>query len=152
MKIIKIITNSCRTRIKALLPIFLFFLSISLFAQEVTKIVVVNKPIKYVYRVTLESLNKCNSFGNWLTYVGAYYDDNDTASIYVARYTAGLPDSYRLKKIDKEHTEISYYKDQCLICSMSMAEAKLEKTLQAIKDGDKECQDVESSPSQNLIK
>ena len=116
------------------------------------KVVVVNKPIKYVYRVTLESLNKCNSFGNWLTYVGAYYDDNDTASIYAARYSPALTDSYKLKKIDKDHTEISYYKDQCLICSMSMAEAKLEKTLLAIKDGDKECQDVESAPNQTIIK
>jgi len=134
--------------------IFCFFVifSNSLFAQDVTKIVTVDKPIKYVFRITLESLNKCNSFGNWLTYVGAYYDDNDTASIYAARYSPALTDSYKLKKIDKDHTEISYYKDQCLICSMSMAEAKLEKTLQAIKDGDKECQDVESAPTQNIIK
>ena len=130
----------------------LFFFPTTSFSQDVTKVVVVNKPIKYVYRVTLESLNKCNSFGNWLTYVGAYYDDNDTASIYAARYSPALTDSYKLKKIDKDHTEISYYKDQCLICSMSMAEAKLEKTLLAIKDGDKECQDVESPPSQNIIK
>jgi hypothetical protein len=130
----------------------LFFLTTISFAQDVTKIVTVDKPIKYVFRITLESLNKCNSFGNWLTYVGAYYDDNDTASIYAARYSPALTDSYKLKKIDKDHTEISYYKDQCLICSMSMAEAKLEKTLQAIKDGDKECQDVESAPTQNIIK
>ena len=137
---------------KYLLSISLFLFTTLSFAQDVTKVVVVNKPIKYVYRVTLESLNKCNSFGNWLTYVGAYYDDNDTASIYAARYSPALTDSYKLKKIDKDHTEISYYKDQCLICSMSMAEAKLEKTLQAIKDGDKECQDVESAPTQNIIK
>jgi hypothetical protein len=122
------------------------------FAQDVTKIVTVDKPIKYVFRITLESLNKCNSFGNWLTYVGAYYDDNDTASIYAARYSPALTDSYKLKKIDKDHTEISYYKDQCLICSMSMAEAKLDKTLQAIKDGDIDCQAVESEPSQRIIK
>lgn len=132
--------------------LFLIVVSLNAFAQDVTKVVVVNKPIKYVYRVTLESLNKCNSFGNWLTYVGAYYDDNDTASIYAARYSPALTDSYKLKKIDKDHTEISYYKDQCLICSMSMAEAKLEKTLLAIKDGDKECQDVESAPNQTIIK
>lgn len=138
---------------KKILFVFYFtFLSNFLFAQDVTKIVTVDKPIKYVYRVTLESLNKCNSFGNWLTYVGAYYDDNDTASIYAARYSPALTDSYKLKKIDKDHTEISYYKDQCLICSMSMAESKLEKTLQAIKDGDKECQDVESAPTQNILK
>ena len=137
---------------KYLLSISLFLFTTLSFAQDVTKVVVVNKPIKYVYRVTLESLNKCNSFGNWLTYVGAYYDDNDTASIYAARYSPALTDSYRLKKIDKDHTEISYYKDQCLICSMSMAEAKLEKTLLAIKDGDKECQDVESAPNQTIIK
>jgi hypothetical protein len=130
----------------------LLFLTTNVYAQDVTKILTVNKPIKYVYRVTLESLNKCNSFGNWLTYVGAYYDDNDTASIYAARYSPALTDSYKLKKIDKDHTEISYYKDQCLICSMSMAESKLEKTLQAIKDGDKECQDAESAPTQNIIK
>ena len=138
---------------KKILFVFYFtFFSNSLLAQDVTKIVTVDKPIKYVYRVTLESLNKCNSFGNWLTYVGAYYDDNDTASIYAARYSPALTDSYKLKKIDKDHTEISYYKDQCLICSMSMAEAKLEKTLQAIKDGDKDCQDVESAPNQTIIK
>ena len=123
---------------KKILFVFYFtFFSNSLLAQDVTKIVTVDKPIKYVYRVTLESLNKCNSFGNWLTYVGAYYDDNDTASIYAARYSPALTDSYKLKKIDKDHTEISYYKDQCLICSMSMAESKLEKTLQAIKYCDK---------------
>jgi hypothetical protein len=137
---------------KYLLFVSIFLFTAISFAQDVTKVVVVNKPIKYVYRVTLESLNKCNSFGNWLTYVGAYYDDNDTASIYAARYSAALTDSYKLKKIDKDHTEISYYKDQCLICSMSMAESKLEKTLQAIKDGDKECQDAESAPTQNIIK
>ena len=128
------------------------FVTTYTFAQDVTKVVVVNKPIKYVYRVTLESLNKCNSFGTGITYVGAYYDDNDTASIYVARESPGLPDSYKLKKIDKDHTEISYYKDQCLICSMSMAEAKLEKTLQWIKDGDRDCQVAESIPTQNIIK
>jgi hypothetical protein len=130
----------------------LFVFSNFLFAQEVTKVVVVNKPIKYVYRVTLESLNKCNSWANWLTYVGAYYDDNDTASIYAARHNSALTDSYKFKKIDKEHTEIFYYKDQCLICSMSLAEAKLDKTLQAIKDGDIDCQVVESPPTQNIIK
>ena len=137
---------------KIIIPLFLIFLSLNVFSQDVTKIVVVDKSIKYVYRVTLESLNKCNSFGTGITYVGAYYDDNDTASIYVARESPGLPDSYKLKKIDKDHTEISYYKDQCLICSMSMAEAKLEKTLQAIKDGDRDCQDVQSPPTQNIIK
>ena len=137
---------------KIIIPLFLIFLSLNAFSQDVTKIVVVDKPIKYVYRVTLESLNKCNSFGTGITYVGAYYDDNDTASIYVARESPGLPDSYKLKKIDKDHTEISYYKDQCLICSMSMAEAKLEKTLQAIKDGDRDCQDVQSAPNQTIIK
>ena len=132
--------------------VLLFFFPTTSFSQDVTKVVVVNKPIKYVYRVTLESLNKCNSFGNWLTYVGAYYDDNDTASIYAARYSPALTDSYKLKKIDKDHTEISYYKDQCLICSMSMAEAKLDKTLQAINDGDIDCHVVESEPSQRIIK
>ncbi len=137
---------------KILIFCLFVILSDSLFAQDVTKVVVVDRPIKYVYRVTLESLNKCNSFGTGITYVGAYYDDNDTASIYVARESPGLPDSYKLKKIDKDHTEISYYKDQCLICSMSMAEAKLEKTLQAIKDGDRDCQDVQSAPTQNIIR
>jgi hypothetical protein len=139
---------------KKILSLFLplLFLTTNVYAQDVTKILTVNKPIKYVYRVTLESLNKCNSFGNWLTYVGAYYDDNDTASIYAARYSPALTDSYKLKKIDKDHTEISYYKDQCLICSMSMAEAKLDKTLQAINDGDIDCHVVESEPSQRIIK
>lgn len=137
---------------KIIIPLFLIFLSLNAFSQDVTKIVIVDKPIKYVYRVTLESLNKCNSWANWLTYVGAYYDDNDTASIYAARHNSALTDSYKLKKIDKEHTEISYYKDQCLICSMSLAEAKLDKTLQAIKEGDIDCQVVESAPTQNIIK
>jgi hypothetical protein len=82
--------------------IFCFFVifSNSLFAQDVTK-VVVNKPIKYVYRVTLESLNKCVNLGSWLTYVGAYYDDNDTASIYVTATEGGGSDHYKLKKLDK---------------------------------------------------
>ena len=136
---------------KYLLSISLFLFTTLSFAQDVTKVVVVNKPIKYVYRVTLESLNKCNSITSWLTYVGAFYDDNDTASIYVAA-SQGYADSYKLKKIDKEHTEISYFKDQCLLCSMSMAEAKLEKTLQWIKDGDRDCQVAESVPTQNIIK
>jgi hypothetical protein len=130
----------------------LFFLTTISFAQDVTKVVVVNKPIKYVYRVTLESLNKCTNMASWLTYVGAYYDDNDTASIYVTATEGGGADHYKLKKIDKDRTEISYFKDQCLFCSISMAEAKLDKTLQWIKDGDRDCQIVELSPSQNLIK
>ena len=137
---------------KIIIPLFLIFVSLNAFSQDVTKVVIVDKPIKYVYRVTLESLNKCNSWANWLTYVGAYYDDNDTASIYAARHNSALTDSYKLKKIDKEHTEISYYKDQCLICSMSLAEAKLDKTLQAIKDGDIDCKLIESAPTQNIIK
>lgn len=137
---------------KIITSLFLIFVSLNAFSQDVTKVVIVDKPIKYVYRVTLESLNKCNSWANWLTYVGAYYDDNDTASIYAARHNSALTDSYKLKKIDKEHTEISYYKDQCLICSMSLAEAKLDKTLQAIKDGDIDCQVVESAPNQRIIK
>jgi hypothetical protein len=35
---------------------------------------------------------------------------------------------------------------------MSMAEAKLEKTLQWIKDGDRDCHVVESEPRQTIIK
>ena len=93
----------------------------------------------------------CSYVQSWLTYVGAFYDDNDTASIYVAA-SQGFPDSYKLKKIDKEHTEITYFKDQCLMCSMSMAEAKLEKTVQWIKDGDRDCQFVDSEPRQTIIK
>jgi hypothetical protein len=138
---------------KYLMAFFSFlFLTTFSFAQDVTKVIVVNKPIKYVYRVTLESLNKCTNMASWLTYVGAYYDDNDTASIYVTATEGGGADHYKLKKIDKERTEISYFKDQCLFCSMSMAEAKLEKTLQWIKDGDRDCQVVESEPSQRIIK
>ena len=133
--------------------IFSFLLLTTLsFAQDVTKVVVVNKPIKYVYRVTLESLNKCTTMASWLTYVGAYYDDNDTASIYVTASQGGGADHYKLKKIDKDRTEISYFKDQCLLCSMSMAESKLERTLQRIKDGDRDCQIIESSSTQNIIK
>ena len=137
---------------KKILIFCLFVFSNFLFAQEVTKVVVVNKSIKYVYRVTLESLNKCTNMASWLTYVGAYYDDNDTASIYVTATEGGGADHYKLKKIDKDRTEMSYFKDQCLFCSMSMAEAKLEKTLQWIKDGDRDCQAVESPPAQNIIK
>ena len=136
---------------KIIVSLFLIFISLNTFSQDVTKVVIVDKPIKYVYRVTLESLNKCNSLASWLTYVGAFYDDNDTASIYVAA-SQGFPDSYKLKKIDKEHTEITYFKDQCLMCSMSMAEAKLEKTVQWIKDGDRDCQFVDSEPRQTIIK
>jgi hypothetical protein len=137
---------------KYLLSISLFLFTTLSFAQDVTKVVVVNKSIKYVYRVTLESLNKCTNMASWLTYVGAYYDDNDTASIYVTATEGGGADHYKLKKIDKDRTEMSYFKDQCLFCSMSMAEAKLEKTLQWIKDGDRDCQAVESPPAQNIIK
>lgn len=137
---------------KKILIFCLFLFSHSLFAQDVTKVVVVNKPIKYVYRVTLESLNKCVSLNSWLTYVGAYYDDNDTASIYVTAVKSATADFYKLKKIDKEHTEISYFKETCLLCSMSRAESKLEETLQWIKDGDRDCQVAESVPTQNIIK
>jgi hypothetical protein len=35
---------------------------------------------------------------------------------------------------------------------MSLAEAKLDKTLQAIKNGDIDCQVVESAPNQTIIK
>ena len=38
---------------------FLFFFSSVAYALEATKTVIVNKPSKYVYRVILESLNKC---------------------------------------------------------------------------------------------
>ena len=138
---------------KYLIAFFSFlFLTTFSFAQDVTKVIVINKPIKYVYRVTLESLNKCVNLGSWLTYVGAYYDDNDTASIYVTATEGGGSDRYKLKKLDKDHTQISYFKEQCLICSMSRAEATLDKTLQWIKDGDRDCQVVESPPTQNIIK
>ena len=137
---------------KYLLSISLFLFTTLSFAQDVTKVVVVNKPIKYVYRVTLESLNKCVNLGSWLTYVGAYYDDNDTASIYVTATESGGADHYKLKKLDKDHTQISYFKDQCLFCTMALAESKLEKTLQWIKDGDRNCQVAESAPTQNILK
>jgi hypothetical protein len=137
---------------KILFVIYFTFLSNFLFAQDVTKVVVVDKPIKFVYRVTLESLNKCVNLGSWLTYVGAYYDDNDTASIYVTATESGGTDHYKLKKLDKDHTQISYFKDQCLFCTMALAESKLEKTLQWIKDGDRNCQVAESAPTQNILK
>lgn len=138
---------------KKILFVFCFtFFSNFLFAQDVTKVVVVEKPIKYVYRVTLESLNKCVTMASWLTYVGAYYDDNDTASIYVTSTESGGADHYKLKKLDKDHTQISYFKDQCLFCTMALAESKLEKTLQWIKDGDRNCQITESTSTQNILK
>lgn len=141
-------------KIFAIFPLSLYLICFSSngFSQEVTKVVVVNKPIKYVYRVVLESLNKCVTTVSWLTYVGAYYDDNDTASIYNAGTAMGHADSYKLKKVDKDSTEISYFKDQCLLCSMAMAESKLDKTLQWIKDGDRDCQFVEVPSSQTIIK
>lgn len=137
---------------KRIIIIVLILFSNLAFTQDVTKIVIVDKPIKYVYRVTLESLNKCITTMSWKTFVGAYYDDNDTASIYDSGIGMGHSDSYKLKKIDKEHTEINYYKEQCLLCSTAMAEAKLEKTLLWIKEGDRDCQVAESTPTQNIIK
>ena len=122
------------------------------YSQDVTKVVVVNKPTKYVYRVLLESLNKCNSTVSWLTYVGAYYDDNDTASIYNAGDAKGRADSFKLRKIDKDSTEISYFKEQCLLCSMAIAESKLEKALLWVKDGDRDCQFLNAPSNPAFIK
>ena len=122
------------------------------YSQDITKVVVVNKPVKYVYRVILESLNKCITTVSWLTYVGAYYDDNDTASIYNAGDAMGHADSFKLRKIDKDSTEISYFKDQCLFCSMAMAEAKLEKALLWVKDGDRDCQVVNAPSNPTIMK
>jgi len=137
---------------KYIIIICMLCLSVNSYSQDVTKIVVVNKPIKYVYRVVLESLNKCITPFNWITYVGAYYDDNDTASIYNAGDAKGRGDSFKLRKMDKDSTEISYFKEQCLICTVAIAEAKLEKTLLWIKDGDRDCQFVAAPSNQTLIK
>lgn len=124
-------------------------LSWNSYSQELTKIVVVNKPIKYVYRVALESLNKCDTSLINLFYIGLYYDDNDTASIYPVGKT-GDSDLYKLRKIDKDSTEISYYKDKCIYCSAAKGEAKLEKTLLWIKDGDRDCQFVTAPSNQTM--
>ncbi|CAN4276837.1 hypothetical protein MCEMSEM29_01947 [Methylophilaceae bacterium] len=141
-----------QNKIKVLLMLLLICLSGNGYSQEVTKVVVVNKPSKYVYRVLLESLNKCISTGNWLTYVGAYYDDNDTASIYNAGDARGHGDSFKLRKIDKDSTEISYFKEQCLLCSMAMAETKVEKALLWVKDGDRDCQFLNAPSNPAIIK
>jgi hypothetical protein len=141
-----------KNKTKVLLMLFLICLSCNSYSQEVTKVVVVNKPTKYVYRVLLESLNKCVSTVSWLTYVGAYYDDNDTASIYNAGDAKGHGDSFKLRKIDKDSTEISYFKEQCLLCSMAIAESKLEKALLWVKDGDRDCQFLNAPSNPAIIK
>ena len=129
----------------------LFFLTV-LFAtnafsytNEVTKKVIIDKPIKYVYRVTLEALNKCNLPSmNFAQYMGAYYDDNDTASItMIGSY--GVGDAYKLKKIEDNKTELSYYKWDCLTCTMARAEAKLQKTLRWIGQEEADCNAVDNS-------
>lgn len=141
-----------KNKTKVLLMLFLICLSCNSYSQEVTKVVVVNKPTKYVYRVLLESLNKCISTVSWLTYVGAYYDDNDTASIYNSGDARGHGDSFKLRKIDKDSTEISYFKEQCLLCSMAIAESKLEKALLWVKDGDRDCQFLNAPSNPAIIK
>ena len=127
----------------------LFVFSNLLFAQDVTKVITVDKPIKYVYRVMLESLNKCGAptFTNFAQYMGAYYDDNETASVTMVG-NFGMGDAYKLKKLDNKKTEISYYKDTCLPCTIAKAEAKLAKTVKWINDGEADCQFAESAPSQ----
>jgi hypothetical protein len=141
-----------KIKIKMLLTLCAICFSGNGYSQDVTKVVVVNKPTKYVYRVLLESLNKCNSTVSWLTYVGAYYDDNDTASIYNAGDAKGRADSFKLRKIDKDSTEISYFKEQCLLCSMAIAESKLEKALLWVKDGDRDCQFLNAPSNPAFIK
>lgn len=127
--------------------------SLNCFSQEVTKVVVVEKPVKYVFRVVLESLNKCVVPGiTWLQYSGAYYDDNDTASIFSPIESKGFGDSYKFKKIDNTHTEISYFKSRALLTTASGAEATLNKTLKWIEDGDRDCQFVDSPSNQTIIK
>jgi hypothetical protein len=118
---------------KIIASLFLIFVSANVFSytNEVTKKVIIKKPIKYVYRVTLEALNKCNLPSmNFTQYMGAYYDDNDTASITMIG-SLGVGDAYKLKKIDANKTELSYFKWDCLTCSMARAEATLDKTLNA---------------------
>lgn len=135
-----------RIPIMKILKIIILLLVVSnAYAQDVTRVVVVEKPAKYVYRVLLESLNKCIVPGlNWHQYSGAYYDDNETASILSSTEAKGFGDSYKLKKIDDNHTEISYFKSRCLLCSMAGAESTLNKTLKWIDDGDRDCQSVEA--------
>jgi hypothetical protein len=64
----------------------------------------------------------------------------------------GHADSFKLRKIDKDSTEISYFKDQCLFCFMAMAEAKLEKALLWVKDGDRDCQVVNTPSNPTIMK
>ena len=139
--------------IKIIIGLYFVLYTATLFSKELTKVVVVNKPIKYVYRITFESLNKCNepTFANYAQYVASYFDDNDTALIaQVSQFGNG--DAYKLKKIDNSHTEISYYKESCLACTVARGEAKLEKTIKWINEGEADCQFVETAPSQNIIK
>ncbi len=133
-----------------ILKIIILFITVSnANAQDVTKLVVVEKPVKYIFRVVLESLNKCIVPGiSWSQYSGSYYDDNQTASILSSVESRGHGDSYKFKKIDDTHTEISYFKARCLLCSMSAAESTLNKTLKWIDDGDRDCQFVEARPPQ----
>ena len=123
------------------------------YTNEVTKKVIINKPIKYVYRVALEALNKCNLPSmNFTQYMGAYYDDNDTASITMIG-SLGVGDAYKLKKIEGNKTELSYFKWDCLTCTMARAEAKLEKTLKWIEQEEADCNTGDlPAPSQPIIK
>lgn len=131
---------------KTIFMILLIGISLDSHAQEVTRVAVVGKPIKYVYRVVLESLNKCVVPGiNWSQYSGAYFDDNQTASILSSVEAKGFGDSYKLKKIDENQTEISYFKSRCLFCTIAAADATFNKTLKWIDDGDRDCQSSESS-------
>ena len=97
--------------------------------KEATKIAIVDTPIKSTFRIILDGLNVCGSNA----YVGIYYDDNDTADIHFG-------DVYKFKKIDETHTEISYYKEICLICTLGLAETKFEKSLKWIADGKNDCE------------
>jgi hypothetical protein len=137
---------------KILLILFTLY-ALPLFAKELTKSEIINKPIKYVYRIAFESLNKCNepTFANYAQYTSSYFDDNDTALItQISQFGNG--DAYKLKKIDGTHTEISYYKETCLVCTLARAEAKLEKTIKWVNDGEADCNLVDTAPTQNIIK
>ena len=140
---------------KKIIFVLTFLISTTVFSytNEVTKKVIINKPIKYVYRVTLEALNKCNLPSmNFTQYMGAYYDDNDTASITMIG-SLGVGDAYKLKKIEGNKTELSYFKWDCLTCTMARAEATLEKTLKWIEQEEPDCKSGDlPSPTQTIIK
>ena len=82
--------------------------------------------------------------------MGSYYDDNDTASIYLTTFAQGrgYGDSYKLKLIDKTHTEISYFMGHGLFVTNAFTETTLSNTLKWIEQEEADCNTLDSIPAQ----